>query len=102
MKIITYIAAVFSTLLVLAWPLVFFGTIFLFDEPLHGAADVIRNVLSFCLLAYPLGYVVALVSVVVRKASKRGILWWKPPVPYLFCVPVLQLTIVIILIAVLL
>ena len=37
MKIFAYCCLVISSLLVLAWPLIFFGSIFLFDAPTRDA-----------------------------------------------------------------
>jgi len=79
-KTFAIISVVLSSVLVMAWPLVFFSTIFIFDAPTHGAADSAgRWVLTLWILSYPLGYFAAIGYLFARIKDRP---WWKPPTAY--------------------
>jgi hypothetical protein len=85
MKAFAIISRVLSSVLVLAWPLVCFFSIFLFDAPLHGVENAERWIFACWLWTYPLGYLVAFGYVGNRRGT--NIPWWKPPTAYLYLLP---------------
>jgi len=84
MKAFAVISIVLSSLLVVLWPIVFFFSAFIFDAPLHGAAEAARWVGVLWLWSYPLGYCVAFAYFFGRRKDRP---WWKPPTPFLFLLP---------------
>src|SRR5580704_5349517 len=73
MKITAYCCLVASSLLVLAWPPVFFVSGFLFDAPTRDAVYEFRRYTSFFgALTYPWGLVVALIRILVLKPKGRS------------------------------
>jgi hypothetical protein len=83
-KTFAVISIVLSSVLVAAWPVVFFFSAFLFDAPLQGAAAAARWVGVLWLWSYPLGYCVAIAYLFARRRDRP---WWKPPTAYLFLLP---------------
>ena len=81
MKAFAVISIVLSSLLVVLWPIVFFFSAFIFDAPLHGAAEAARWVGVLWLWSYPLGYCVAFAYLFGRRKDRP---WWKPPTPFAF------------------
>jgi hypothetical protein len=87
MKTLAVCAGLLSTLLVLLWPMVLLLSGFLFDAPLHGAAETRRWVATYAILSYPIGYLLALGHVIFSQARKT-VPWWAPPAGFLFLIPV--------------
>lgn len=94
MRVFGWISAILSTLLVLAWPLVFFCSIFVFDNPSAKVPEAVLGVLLLGILSYPAGYAVAWGFILVRK-WRHGPTWWTPPIPYLFLIPFIQLVLAV-------
>lgn len=91
MKKLTIIALICSSLLTLIWPLVFFVLIFMNDNP--KGSEVLITTFNFLVLYYPLGWIIALISLLVRRIKKSPKKWWEPPTAYLFLIPFAQLAI---------
>jgi hypothetical protein len=83
-KTFAVISIVLSSLLIVAWPLFFFFSIFIFDAPTHGAADTGRWVFAFWIWSYPWGYLAAIGYLFARRKDRP---WWNPPTAYLFLLP---------------
>jgi hypothetical protein len=83
MKAIAYCCLVVSSLVVLAWPLIFFGSIFLFDAPTRGALYEFRRWTGFFLaVSYPWAYIVALVRIWLLKTNAQE--WWTKKLTIVF------------------
>jgi uncharacterized membrane protein YhaH (DUF805 family) len=98
MKIFSIIALILSTLLVLMLPIVLFVTPFLFDSA-RGGNDTRIGMFIMTLWSYPLGWVIALASLLVRRLRKSSKKWWESPTAYLFLIPFAQLAVVFLMIA---
>ncbi len=93
MQALGYCAVVLSTLLVLAWPFFLFMSAFAFDAPLEGKGDeAMRFALVGYVLSYPLGYLTAIAYVIARKTGQpKGRVWWTNRGVFLFCLPCIQI-----------
>jgi uncharacterized membrane protein YhaH (DUF805 family) len=91
MKKFTIIALILSSLLVLVWPLILFVLIFMNDNP--KGSEILINTFNFLVLYYPLGWVIALIWLLVRRIKKSPKRWWEPPTAYLFLIPFAQLAV---------
>jgi uncharacterized membrane protein YhaH (DUF805 family) len=90
-KTFTIVALVLSSLLVLIWPLIMFALAFMNDNP-KGSETLIAT-FNLLVLYYPLGWIVAMISLLVRRLRKSPKKWWESPTPYLFLTPFAQLAI---------
>ena len=91
MKIFAYCCLVISSLLVLAWPLIFFGSIFLFDAPTRDALYEFRRWATVVLaVTYPWAFIVALVRMWALKTKDQE--WWTKKLTIFFLLwPIAQL-----------
>ena len=90
MKIFAWCCLVLSSLTVLAWPLVFFGSIFLFDAPTRDTLYEIRRFSSFIAAAsYPWAYIVALIRIRLVKGNRQE--WWTKLTIFFLLLPLMQL-----------
>jgi hypothetical protein len=92
MKLFTICAAVLSSLSLLAWPFLFFFSIFLFDAPTKGLAALETLFVACLLWTYPFGYILALER--GMQSKRKGMPWWTSPAGYLFLLPLAQLLLV--------
>lgn len=90
MKIFAITSIILSSLLVVAWPLVFFFSAFLFDAPLHGRAETFRWLVVYWIWSYPLGFFAGIGYLIARRIAIKQRPWWKPPTAYLFLLPIIQ------------
>lgn len=98
MKIFSIIALILSTLLVLAWPLCLFITPFLFDHATTDETKIGAFLIAF--LGYPAGWIIALISLPLRRLVKSPKKWWESPTPYLFLIPFAHLGVAFVMVAV--
>ena len=90
MKIFAWCCLVLSSLTVLAWPLVFFGSIFLLDAPTRNTLYEIRRNASFIgAVSYPWAYIVALIRIKLVKG--KGQEWWTKLTIFFLLAPLMQL-----------
>lgn len=90
MKIFAYCCLVLSSLAVLAWPLVFFGSIFLFDAPTRDTLYEIKRYASFiAAVSYPWAYIVALIRMRLVKGNRQE--WWTKLTIFFLLAPFVQL-----------
>ncbi len=90
MKALRNLLLIVSGLLVLAWPLMLFGSIFAFDEPSRGLwFEVLRYTFVFAVLSYPAGYVYGCYRIFQERREER-----KWTIPLLLASPYLHLAIV--------
>jgi len=90
-KLLTIIALIFSTLLVLVWPVIFSVTPFLFDSATGNGNDTKIGIFIMVLWCYPAGWIIALCNILVRRLSRSLRKWWEAPTVYLFLMPFAQL-----------
>jgi uncharacterized membrane protein YhaH (DUF805 family) len=90
-KTFAIIALVLSTLFVLIWPLVLMMLAFMNDNP--KGSETLMTTFNVLVVYYPLGWIVALISLLVRRIGKSPKKWWESPIPYLFLSPFAQLAI---------
>jgi hypothetical protein len=92
MKVTAYCCAILSTLLVVAWPVAAFGSIFLFDAPTRDALYEFKRFFLFIgVITYPWGYLVAIARIFARR---KGEVWWTRLTIVFFLVPFGQLGLV--------
>ena len=96
MKKLAVSAGLLATLLVLVWPFVVLLSGFLFDAPVHGAAETKRWVVTYAILSYPVGYLVA-IGYVIFSQSRKAVPWWASPTGFLFLVPIVHFLLALLL-----
>jgi hypothetical protein len=75
MKAAVYVCIVLSALVCVCWPFAAFLSIFAFDAPSRGAADMLARYIGVAIfLAYPWGLVAGLVHFAAQKNKTE----WKP------------------------
>jgi hypothetical protein len=75
MKAAVYVCIVLSALVSVCWPFAAFLSIFAFDAPSRGAADMLARYIGVAIfLAYPWGLVAGLVHFATQKNKTE----WKP------------------------
>jgi hypothetical protein len=87
MKAVVYVWIALSALLCACWPFAAFLSIFAFDAPSRGAADMLARYIGVTIfLAYPWGLVVGLIHFAVQKNKAERKPWLTCvllPAPYL-------------------
>ena len=101
LKIVAYCALVVSTILVLAWPLFFMFSAFIFDAPIRSKYDeTSRYALLIYALSYPVGYLVGIAYVIARRTGQpKGRVWWTKWAVFLFLLPIIQLGVPLLIVA---
>jgi hypothetical protein len=102
MKIFGICALVLSTILVLAWPLFLMFSAFIFDAPIRSKSDETeRYALLIYILSYPMGYLVGIAYLIARRIGQpKGRVWWTKWAIFLFLLPVIQLSLPVLILAV--
>lgn len=76
MKAAVYVCIVLSALVCVCWPFAAFLSIFAFDAPSRGAADMLARYIGVAIfLAYPWGLVAGLVHFAAQKNKTEWKLW---------------------------
>jgi hypothetical protein len=101
MKVAAYCGLIVSTILVLAWPLVLMFSAFIFDAPIRSWFDATkRYALVIYVLSYPVGYLGGIAYLIARRTGPlKGQAWWTKWALFLFLLPIVQLGLLLLIVA---